>query len=157
MSYQRTPDFINHYINQYISEECISRLNQLAKAYINEKNTIEENIRNTAANREEYKKLRGQYPYDYDRARLKELESETRKQALIISKEEAKKVNLELIEWQEPQPQKDVAQKIEETEKHLENSQDKMLEQKAKAREEEIAALKKKWEKNKEMTKDRRP
>lgn len=121
-----TPDFINHYINQYISEQCVIELNKLSYDYLKEKQAIEKEQRDTAPNRKEYTKLTGEEANNPFPEKLKKLEVNSKQAALNIAKKEAQLNGTIAKEWKDPEPEKSVKEKSAETEKHLNEKQEAM-------------------------------
>lgn len=121
-----TPDFINHYINQYISEQCVIELNQLSYDYLKQKQETEKEQRETASNRVRYKELTGKESNDPFPARLNKLDFDAKQAALAIAKKEALLIGIDVKEWKNPEPEKTVKEKSIETEKHLNEKQEAM-------------------------------
>jgi hypothetical protein len=162
----KTPEFIEHYINQLISEECIIELNKLSGEYHQERKKIDVPERHVGDRT--YVALKGKENPNSVANELKRLEQSTKQKALEISKREAEKYGSKLIEFPDPENEKQKDKKQEaspdkddldppsnkkkEVEKEPSNSSDKDLSPNEEAgkdqKQEQLDKLLKPWRSN---------
>lgn len=117
-----TPDFIKHYIDQIINEECIIELNDLSREYNSKKKEIDNNEKHGADKK--YKDLTGKDNPNSAKVQRDKLESEYKKKATEVAKKHATKENVPLVEWRDPVSVYDMSRK---TEKNFEEVAERML------------------------------
>ncbi|MBS1509376.1 MAG: hypothetical protein JST86_00930 [Bacteroidetes bacterium] len=118
-------EVIDHYINQYISEECIIELNKILKNFKHESAKIDTPERRIGDRT--YKTLMNrESPNSVDRE-LKALEDKYKNEITKIATKHAEKEDVKLIEWKDKEPEKSVAEKSEESEKNLDETQERMI------------------------------
>lgn len=171
----KTPEFIEHYINQLISEECIIELNKLSGEYHQERKKIDVPERHVGDRT--YVALKGKENPNSVANELKRLEQSTKQKALEISKREAEKYGSKLIEFPDPEKEKEKqkdkkqetspdkddpdppSNKKKDVEKDLSNSSDKDFSPNKEAgkdqKQEQLDKLLKPWRSNEqEITRD---
>lgn len=120
-------DFFSHYINQYINDGCVAELNELSKAYEGEKETLEKLRDSQAGPSKLHEKTFGNKVFpDYSK-KLADLDKTCKEKARDIAAKHAEQEGVTLIEWKDPEPHKPVEQKIEGTQTHLNEKQQKLL------------------------------
>jgi dGTP triphosphohydrolase len=121
------PDFINHYVDQDISDACNERLFELGKQYHKEKSELEKSSTSRNTGDYLYKQLTGKNaPVTYN-DELNQLTESYKQKALSIAKEEAQKEAMDVKEWKEPEQKKTVEQKSKETDDNLKTIQESLL------------------------------
>lgn len=127
-----TPEFVDFYIQQLISEECVIELHELAWKYDKEKKALEERQTNRDGSIKELEILTGKKFQNIGREELKALEAKCKEDAKSIAAKHAKIEGISFKEWKDPEPKISVQEKSRITEQKLADSQDKMEEAKGK-------------------------
>ena len=134
-----TPNYIEHYINQLISDDCVIELRQLAREYKTERDSIDNRERHVGDR--EYKLLKGIENPNSVRIELKRLDQRYKDEAKKITYKHAEKEGVEIEEWKDPEI--DQEQSIEQ--------QETLDEEKARMKREILAELAERDEKDKKQ------
>lgn len=107
------PKFIDHYINQLISDDCVIELQKLAGDYVTETKSIDVPERHVGDR--EYQNKKGRES-DYSvRLELKRLEQRYKDEAKKIADKFAEREGVEVEEWKDPEIDQEQSTEQEET------------------------------------------
>jgi hypothetical protein len=119
-------NFIKHYIDQVISEECVIELNQLAREYKKEKADLTQFEDKRRFADAVYEKKTGQPNPNSLTTQLDMLDAKYKDAFKTVTAKHAAIEGVSFNEFKEPEPQKSVKEKSAETEKQLNEKQEAM-------------------------------
>lgn len=120
------PNFIKHYIDQVISEECVIELNQLAREYKKEKADLTQFEDKRRFADAVYEKKTGQPNPNSLTTQLDMLDAKYKDAFKTVTAKHAQIEGVSFKEFKEAEPEKSAKEKSAETEKHLNEKQEAM-------------------------------